>query len=59
MISSLMKGCTEATLVENCFPNFVDEHGSIVMSSFLKLVVQCKVHMVHAIFTREIDIMGN
>ena len=59
VISSLMKGCTQATLVENCFSNFVNEHGTIVMSSFEKVVVQCKVHMVHAIFTRKIDIMGS
>ena len=59
VISSFIKGCTQATLVEDYFLNFVNEHGTIVMSSFQKLAVQCKVHMVHAIFTREIDIMGS
>ena len=59
MISSLMESCIQATLVEDCFSNFMNEHGTIVMSSFQKLTVYCKVHMVHAIFTREIDIMGS
>ena len=54
-----MKGYTQASLVEDCFSNFVNEHGTIVMSSFQKFVVYYKVHMVHAIFTREIDIMGS
>ena len=46
-------------LVEDCFLNFVNEHGTIVMSSFQKLAVKCKVHMVHAILIRELEIVGN
>ena len=34
MISSLIKGCTQATMVEDYYSNFVNEHGTIVMSSF-------------------------
>ena len=39
VISSLMESWIQATLVENYFLNFLNEHGTIVMSSFQKLAV--------------------
>jgi hypothetical protein len=50
-----MESCTPATLVEDCFSNFVNKHEAIAMSILQKIAVKGKVRMAYAIFTREID----
>ena len=54
-ISSLMKSCAQATFVENCFSNLGNKYSTVARNIHQQATVQCKVHMVCAISTWEVD----